>query len=101
NDIDAATQYGYPYFPVSLLYQLQLLAKHLSRRIGLIKVPVQLIQAKDDDMTSIRNSKFIYEKIGSSMKEIVLLYNSYHVVTADQERDVVAAKMENFFGKII
>ena len=100
-DIENVEQYGYPYFPVAQLYQLNLLVRHLTKKLNLMRFPVQLVQAKDDDMTSIKNSKFIYERIGSSMKEIVLLYNSYHVVTADQERDVVAAKMENFFDKII
>lgn len=94
-------QYGYPYFPVTLLYELQLLVKYLVKKLPGMDFPVQLIQAKDDDMTSTRNSKFIYDKIASRMKEIVLLYDSYHVITADQERDTVAEKMENFYSRII
>jgi carboxylesterase len=80
---------------------LQLLVRHLTRRLPDIKAPVQLIQAKDDDMTSVRNSKYIYDRVGSEIKEIVLLYDSYHVITADQERDLVAEKMMNFFGDIL
>lgn len=100
DDIENVEQYGYPYFPVTLLYQLQLLVKYIAKKLPGIKVPVQLIQAKDDDMTSVKNSKFIYDRIGSEMKELVLLYNSYHVITADHERDTVAEKMEDFFGRI-
>ncbi|MDD5729927.1 MAG: alpha/beta fold hydrolase [Candidatus Omnitrophica bacterium] len=91
--------YGYPYFPLILLYQLNLLVKHLSKKLGGITVPVQLIQAKEDDMTSVKNSQFIYDKISSKTKEIVLLNNSYHVITADQERDKVAREMADFFAK--
>lgn len=94
-------QYGYPYFPVTLLHQLQLLVKYLDKRLPKIKVPVQLIQAKDDDMTSPRNSKHIYDRVGSDMKEMIFLYNSYHVVSADQERGIVAEKMDNFFRRIM
>jgi carboxylesterase len=94
-------QYGYPYFPITQLCQLKYLVRHVTKRLPHIRVPVQLIQAKDDDMTSVRNSKYIYDKIGSSVKEIILLYDSYHVVTADQERDTVAAKAENFFRRIM
>ncbi len=101
NDIGNVGQYGYPYFPVTLLHQLQLLVKYIIKKFPAMRFPVQLVQAKDDDMTSVKNSKFIYERISSEMKEIVLLYNSYHVVTADQERDVVAEKMENFFIRIL
>jgi carboxylesterase len=101
DDIENIEQYGYPYFPVAQLIQLRRLVKLVTRKLPQMRFPVQLIQAKDDDMTSVKNSKFIYDRIGSIVKEIVLLYDSYHVVTADQERDIVAAKMENFFGQIL
>lgn len=100
DDIEGAAQYGYPYFPVTLLHELQLLVKHVAKKLPGISFPVQLIQAKDDDMTSVKNSKFIYDRIQSGMKEIILLYNSYHVITADQERHVVAEKVEDFFGRV-
>ena len=99
DDIENVEHYGYPYFPIAQLIQLRRLVKYITRKLPEMRFPVQLIQAKDDDMTSVRNSKFIYDRIGSAVKEIVLLYDSYHVVTADQERDLVAAKMENFFSK--
>jgi len=98
-DTEGVAQYGYPYFPVALLYQLQLLVKDLSPKLKDIRMPVQMIQAENDDMTSPRNSQFIYDRISSNMKEIVLLHDSYHVITADQERDTVAEKMEAFFVK--
>jgi len=100
DDLGNVEQFGYPYFPVSLLYELQLLVKYLTKRLAHIKAPVQLIQAKDDDMTSVKNSKFIYDRISSDTKEIALLYNSYHVITADQERDVVADRMNEFFRRV-
>lgn len=100
NDIVNIDQYGYPYFPVALLYQLHLLVQHITKKLPCIHFPVQLIQAKDDDMTSIKNSEFIYDRIHSETKELVLLYNSYHVITADDERNIVADKMEQFFSRI-
>lgn len=100
DDIENAAQYGYPYFPITLLCQLKFLVKHLGKRLPRMRFPVQLIQAKDDDMTSVKNSKFLYDNIGSEEKEMILLYNSYHVITADQERDVVAEKMRQFFDRL-
>lgn len=100
DDISGVEQYGYPFFPVTLLHQLQLLIKYLTPRLNRVQSPVQLIQAKDDDMTSVRNSQFIYDRVKSIQKEIVLLYNSYHVITADQERELVAQKLDHFFSNI-
>lgn len=101
DDMQDVGQYGYPYFPVALLYQLQLLVKHLTKRLPHVKTPLQLIQAKDDDMASVKNSKFIYDRIGSEIKEMILLYDSYHVITADQERYIVAERVGKFFDSIL
>jgi carboxylesterase len=89
--------YGYPYFPMTLIYQLHLMVKYLSGRLSNIKVPVQLIQSAQDDMTSVKNSQFIYDRIQSDRKELVLLNDSYHVITMDQERQKVAQNMDSFF----
>jgi carboxylesterase len=99
-DTARAAQYGYPYFPVTLLHQMHLLVGHIAKRLPFIGAPVQLIQARDDDTASVRNSKYIYDNIGSRMKEMILLYDSYHVITADQERDTVARKVESFFSRV-
>ncbi|MCX5679051.1 MAG: alpha/beta fold hydrolase [Candidatus Omnitrophica bacterium] len=101
DDMDNVAQYGYPYFPVTLLYQLHLLVKHLTKKLPAMDFPVQLIQAKDDDMASVKNSKFIYDRVKTEMKEMVLLYDSYHVITADQERDIVGEKMDDFFTRVM
>ncbi|MBF0511267.1 MAG: alpha/beta fold hydrolase [Candidatus Omnitrophica bacterium] len=98
HNMEQVHQYGYPFFPVTLLYQLQRLVKHLKCRLHGIKAPVQLIQAQHDDMSSVRNSKFIYERVKSDRKELVLLHNSYHIITADQERSIVAQHIQRFLS---
>jgi carboxylesterase len=100
SDIEKVDQYGYPYFPLTLLYQLQLLIKFLKPKLKNIRTPTQFIQAKDDDMTSLKNSQYLYDRIKSPDKEMVILYDSYHVITADQERGKVAESMERFFQRI-
>jgi carboxylesterase len=99
-DVSAVAQYGYPYFPVTLLCELRLLIHEVMEKMSRIRVPIQLIQASEDDMTSVKNSQFIYDHVASDQKEIVLLHDSYHVITADQERKKVAQKMEEFFCRI-
>ncbi len=101
DEASSASQFGYPYFPLTLLCELRLLVKHLTKKLPFIKTPVQIIQAKEDDMTSMKNAHFIYNRISSSVKEIVLLENSYHIITADQERTKVSSKMSEFFRKNI
>ncbi|MFA6600126.1 MAG: alpha/beta fold hydrolase [Candidatus Omnitrophota bacterium] len=98
--LNGVAKYGYPFFPVTLLCELNQLIKHLIGRLPAIETPVQCIQAKNDDMTSVKNSQFICDRIKSSIKEIFLLYNSYHVITADFERETVAEEMDSFFTRL-
>ena len=39
--------------------------------------------------------------IDSQIKEMILLYDSYHVITADHERELVSEKMEDFFSRAL
>jgi len=91
--------YGYPVIPVSSMKQNHLLAKYVMKILPNITTPIQLLQAKDDDVTSPKNSYYIYDHIGSQDKEVVLFKNSYHIIIADQERDLVAEKTIAFFEK--
>lgn len=100
DDSEETLKYGYPYIPMTLLHQHYLLVKYFKQRLPHLNIPTQLIQARNDDMTSVRNSQFIYDRIGSAVKEIILLDNSYHVITADYERDKVAQEMERFYASL-
>lgn len=91
--------YGYPVIPASCMYQNYLLAKKVISVLKEIKTPIQLLQARDDDVTSPKNSYCIYNRIGSRQKEIIFLENSYHIITADQERGKVAEQTVLFFEK--
>ena len=90
-------RYGYPYFPVRLLGELRRLVARLEDRLPSIGCPCQIIQARHDDMSSLRNAQHIFDRISSRQKEIVYLEDSYHVITADQERGKVAQSMLDFF----
>ena len=79
--------------------QNHLLAKYVSKILPAVTTPIQLLQAKDDDVTSPKNSYYIYNHIGSKDKQVCLFENSYHIIIADQERDKVAAKTLAFFEK--
>lgn len=91
--------YGYPVIPVSCMYQNYLLTKQVISILPKVTVPIQLLQAKEDDVTSPRNSRYIYGHIGSKEKEIIFFKDSYHIITADQERDKVAQDTVSFFER--
>lgn len=91
--------YGYPVIPVSSMYQNRLLAKRIAKILPAVETPIQILQAEDDDITSPKNSYFLYDHIGSKDKRVVLFKDSYHIIIADQEREKVAQETIAFFKR--
>jgi len=95
-DSSGAAALGYAYFPVRLFCEVQPLIRRCIRALPAVKAPLLLLQAENDDMTSPRNSQFIYDRVRSPRRELVLLRNSYHLVSTDLERAAVAGRLQAF-----
>lgn len=95
-----ALLFGSPFFPLANLYQHHLFTKVVAKELGKVKVPAIIIHAKEDDMTSFRNASYVFGRIGSTQKSLVILENSYHMITIDNEKDRVAAEVIGFFNKL-
>lgn len=87
---------GYAHFPVRLFCEMRRLIARCKQGLPQVTCPVLLVQAEQDDMTSPRNSQYIHDHVGSRRRELVLLKESYHVVTADLERTAVAVHLQKF-----
>lgn len=92
--------FGSPFFPLANLYQHHLFTKLVIKELKKVKAPSVIIHAKEDDMTSPRNAQFIFDRIASAQKSLVILEDSYHMITIDKEKDRVAEEIISFFNKI-
>jgi len=92
--------FGSPFFPVASLYQHHLLKKVVEKELPSIKTPTLILHAREDDMTSIKNAEYIYGRIGSEVKSLVLLEDSYHMITIDKDKDRVIQETVNFLNKL-
>jgi carboxylesterase len=59
--------------------------------------PVLLIHAREDDVTSLRSPQWVESVVGSKLVRSIVLDDSYHMVTLDNQRDVVARETLQFF----
>ena len=91
-----AAELGYAHFPLRLFCEMRHLIALCIRTLPQVRAPLLLVQAEQDDATSPRNSHFILERVGSERRELVMLKNSYHVITADLDRAQVASSMNDF-----
>ncbi len=93
---DKTALFGSPFFPMCCLYQHHLLTKVVKKELPCVKTPIMLIHAKEDDMTSLKNAQYVYDHIASSDKSLVILDDSYHMVTIDKQKDKVVEEVIKF-----
>jgi len=85
--------------PWPALAQFERLAYHVRRRLHLMRAPCLAIHAANDDIASVRNVDLVRRRVPVPV-ETVLLHDSYHMITVDQERHVVIERSASFFGKL-
>lgn len=79
------------------IHEAELLIKSVKKSLPRVTAPALIIHAVDDDVSTPRSARFVAENIGSKNVESILLHNSYHMLTIDNEREQVAADTIRFF----
>ena len=90
---------GLLFMPLTSLQQHFCLVRDLKRRLASIRVPSLLLHAREDDISSVKNAAYIAGRLGGRVEKIVL-ENSYHLITIDQERDLVVAHSVAFLDRL-
>jgi len=92
--------FGSPFFPVACLYQHNLFARLVKKELKSVKAPIIIMHAKEDDMVSIKNARYILDGIGSVDKSLAILEDSYHMITIDNDKDRVAEESIRFLDRL-
>lgn len=92
--------FGSPFFPLASLYQHHLFVNVVKKKIPAIKNPIVIIHAKEDDMTSLKNARYVYGNISSPKKSLIVLDDSYHMITIDKEKDKVIEEAVRFVRSV-
>jgi len=67
--------------------------------LGNVKQPALIVHPRDDDMASLKNAQYLQAHLGG-LVETLILDDSYHIVTLDQQRHIVAERTERFVSWI-
>lgn len=79
---------------IKQIYGLMAVTRDLLPRIT---VPTQVLVSPEDHIVPARNASHILTGIHSSVREQVLLPNSYHVATLDHDADLIHQSVRRFF----
>lgn len=71
------------------------LVTKVKRRLAEVKTPALIVHPRDDDIADIDNAFHLQRHLGGPV-EMVVLDDSYHIVTLDRQRNVVVERSVEF-----
>ena len=77
--------------PSGALKQMWELIGQTRREMQKINCPALLVHAREDDVASLSNAFYIQRRLGG-LVDAVILDDSYHLVTIDQQREIVVER---------
>ncbi|WP_083686098.1 alpha/beta hydrolase [Rhodoferax koreense] len=90
---------GLPGNPWYAVIEMRALADHVMRRLDRITAPCLVVHASEDDVSSPANAELVARRVSGPV-EMVLLHDSYHMITIDRERRVVTSRAVEFAARI-
>lgn len=84
--------------PIGSLLELRRLTSTVRKEIPFIKTPTLIVHAREDDIASIRNVRHL-ERMLAGPVTTRILEDSYHMITVDRQRNLVADYSSRFFDK--
>ncbi len=90
--------FHYRWVPLECLRQVDRLRAIVMKAAKKIACPTLVVHAREDELTSLRSANFLVEAIGGGRARMVVLEDSYHMVCVDNDREIVAKNVLEFFG---
>ncbi|MBI0027998.1 alpha/beta fold hydrolase [Gilliamella sp. B14448G11] len=86
--------------PFPALAEMQLLAKNVRAQLSKVVSPCLIMHSGNDDIANIETNAKLVEKHVSGSKKLVILNESYHLITIDSQRREVIKECITFFNNI-
>jgi carboxylesterase len=67
--------------------------------IGRVTQPALILHPRDDDYADLSNAAFLQEKLAGPV-DLVVLEDSYHLITIDRQRDLVLNRTSAFVARV-
>ena len=83
-----STQAGVLVTPGRVVIELHKLVQTVKRELPSITTPAMIVQAREDDLSSLTNTEYLQRHLGG-LVDTLILNDSYHIVTVDRQRDLL------------
>ena len=95
-----STRAGLASNPLPSLGEMMALSREVRRDLHRVISPCLVLHAAEDDVAHVRNAELVVSRVGGPTR-MVLLHNSYHMITIDQERSLVINHFQTFIEELV
>ncbi len=92
---------NYGRLPVRNMMEVADLVKFVFNELPKINQPILVIHSEHDEVVSRKNPSIILNSVRSKVKKVKWVSNSYHVLVADYDREIVANAALEFMNKYL
>jgi len=96
NPVSRRNAVGYTKIPTQSINEVARLFKHVKEDLAEVSSPVLIFHSIKDHVIEYKSSEYIYKNISSKKKRLQTLYNSYHVLSLDNEKNIILKEIESF-----
>jgi carboxylesterase len=101
NNFSRAKAVAFDKTPLKGIIELKQLFSHVEKDLPEVYAPTLLFHSLEDHVIDYRSSEFIYKHISSKNKRILTLKNSYHVLTLDNEKNIIKKETKKFISRLL
>lgn len=86
--------------PARQLYAAHKLMAYVRKTLSSIRSDILVIHAIDDETAAPRNAEQIINQVSSEIRKVIWLGDCYHIITFDNEREIVVNETVRFIQKV-
>ena len=86
--------------PLRALREGERMIKDVRARLHELTCPILMIHAREDEITSLGSVMRLFDALPQTDKELVVLENSYHMITIDNERQQIPLLLDRFCRRL-
>lgn len=94
------SDYGRSGVPATMVLEHRRMVDAAMKLLHRVKQPTLIMHSQEDDYAAINNAEYLKDELAGNV-DMVVLNDSYHMITLDKQRQVVVDKTRAFVARIV
>lgn len=86
--------------PLTALREAERMTRHVRARLHELACPILMIHAREDEISTLGSVTRLFDALPQADKELVVLEDSYHMITIDNARQRIPALLDGFCRRV-